>query len=186
MFRGIGGWFASNNVAPICVRPLGVVEAPVQEAKLARLGLHKLLEGETPASGRKKNFNRNSFVRTSVADLVCLSRIQKFSIPDPIFFSSQIPDPESCIHIMKCILNKQKLFLSSRKHDPGCSSLIRIMDPDPDFYTSQSRIQRHWIPDPQHWIIIRIRDKHSRIPNTSNKETINNNPWVLKLSELRA
>jgi hypothetical protein len=54
MFRGIGGWFASNNVAPICVRPLGVVEAPVQEAKLARLGLHKLLEGETPASGRKK------------------------------------------------------------------------------------------------------------------------------------
>jgi hypothetical protein len=41
-------------VAPICVRPLGVVEAPVQEAKLARLGLHKLLEGETPASGRKK------------------------------------------------------------------------------------------------------------------------------------
>jgi len=134
----------------------------------------------------KKNFNRNSFVTTSVADLVCLSRIQKFSIPDPIFFSSQIPDPESCIHIMKCILNKQKLFLSSRKHDPGCSSLIRIMDPDPDFYTSQSRIQRHWIPDPQHWIIIRIRDKHSRIPNTSNKETINNNPWVLKLSELRA
>jgi hypothetical protein len=81
----------------------------------------------------KKNFNRNSFVTTSVADLVCLSRIQKFSIPDPIFFSSQIPDPESCIHIMKCILNKQKLFLSSRKHDPGCSSLIRIMDPDPDF-----------------------------------------------------
>jgi hypothetical protein len=87
-----------------------------------------LKEKPLPLEG-KKNFNRKSFIRTSVADLVCLSRIQKFSVPDPIFFPSQIPDPESWIHIKECILNKKKLFLSSRKHDPGCSSLISDVKP---------------------------------------------------------
>ncbi len=35
--------------------------------------------------------------------------------------------------------NPKKLFLSSRKSDPGCSSRIQILDPDPDFLP---------IPDP--------------------------------------
>jgi hypothetical protein len=35
--------------------------------------------------------------------------------------------------------NPQKWFLSSRKYDPGCSSRIWILDPDPDFLP---------IPDP--------------------------------------
>ncbi len=47
------------------------------------------------------------------------SRIRIFSIPDPG-------------SAFKCF-NPQKLFLSSRKYDPGCSSRICIPDPDPDF-----------------------------------------------------
>jgi hypothetical protein len=40
---------------------------------------------------------------------------------------------------------------SSRKYDPGCSSRIRIMDPDPDFYLSRIQgSERHRISDPQH------------------------------------
>jgi hypothetical protein len=37
------------------------------------------------------------------------------------------------------------LFPSSRKYDPGCSSRIRITDPDPD-----SGIKKAPDPDPQH------------------------------------
>jgi hypothetical protein len=81
-------------------------------------------------------------------------------IPDPgsDFFPSQIPDP-NCFHPGSRIpikefkyFNPKEWFLSSRKHDPGCSS--RIPDPDPDFLPIPdpgSRIQgskRHRIPDP--------------------------------------
>ena len=59
-------------------------------------------------------------------DLGCLSWTRIFSIPDPWSKRLQIP-----------IFLTQKLFLSSRKYDPGCSS--RIPDPDPDFLP---------IPDP--------------------------------------
>jgi hypothetical protein len=51
-----------------------------------------------------------------------LSRIRIFSIPDPH-------------QKFKCILTPKKLFLSSRKYDPG----LFIPDPDPDFFYS-SRI----------------------------------------------
>jgi hypothetical protein len=59
----------------------------------------------------------------SVADQGCLSRIRILSILDPKFFH-----PGSLIQIkeFKCF-NPKKLFLSSRKYDPGCSSLIRIL-----------------------------------------------------------
>ncbi len=54
-------------------------------------------------------------------------------IPDPgsEFFPSRIKEFKH--------FNPKKWFLSSRKYDPGCSSLIWIPDPDPDFLT---------IPDP--------------------------------------
>jgi hypothetical protein len=58
-----------------------------------------------------------------------------YSIPDPNFF---IPDPGSASKNIS-ILTPKKWFLNSRKYDPGCSSRIRIPDPDPDFLL---------IPDP--------------------------------------
>jgi hypothetical protein len=75
----------------------------------------------------------------------CLSRI-----PDPTFFhpgsrirTVSIPDPESRILIKEFKYfnpkKAKKLFLSSKKYDPGCSS--RIPDPDADFLPSR-------IPDP--------------------------------------
>jgi hypothetical protein len=69
-------------------------------------------------------------------------------IPDPgsDFFPSRIPDP-NCLHPGSRIRIKEfmyinpkkpkKWFLSSRKYDPGCSSLIRMLT----FYPS-------WIRDP--------------------------------------
>jgi hypothetical protein len=80
--------------------------------------------------------------KSSVADPGCLSRI-----PDPgsDFFPSWIPDPNffhpgSRIHIKDFkYLNPKNGFLSSWKYEPGCSSWIRIRDPDPDFVP---------IPDP--------------------------------------
>ncbi len=53
------------------------------------------------------------FVFTSVADPGCL-------IPDPNFFHPGTSSKNLCILT-------QKLFLSSRKYDPGCSSRIRIL-----------------------------------------------------------
>ncbi len=75
-------------------------------------------------------------------------------IPDPNFFPSRI-------HI-KNYLNPKKLFLSSRKYDPGCSSRIliriRIFSPSripfpgvkkaPDPGSGSATL-----PDPQHCII---------------------------------
>ncbi len=51
-------------------------------------------------------------------------------IPDPNFVYSGSTSKNLSILT-------QKLFLSSRKYDPGCSSRIRILipDPDPDFFT---------------------------------------------------
>ncbi len=82
-------------------------------------------------------------ILTSVADPGCLSRIRLFSIPDP-----------NCLHpgsrILIKDLKKKKLFLSSKKYDPG------LFIPDPGsrfrmltFYTS--RIPDPWVkkaPDP--------------------------------------
>jgi hypothetical protein len=88
--------------------------------------------------------NRTTRYRTtSVADPGCLSRI-----PDPTFFhpgsrirSVSITDPGSSSKNLSILTPKKpkKLFLSSKKYDPGCSS--RIPDPDADFLTSR-------IPDP--------------------------------------
>jgi hypothetical protein len=73
--------------------------------------------------------------------------------PGSEVFSSRIPDQEDSrirIRIKEFkYFNTKKMFLRSRKYDPGCSSRIRI--PDFDFYPSQ-------IPDtdPQHclWVFI--------------------------------
>ncbi len=58
--------------------------------------------------------------------------------PGSEFFPSQIPgqkDPRIRIRIRikEFKYFNPKLFLSSRKYDPGCSSRIRITDPDFDF-----------------------------------------------------
>ncbi len=60
--------------------------------------------------------------------------------PGSDFFPSRIPDP-NCLHPGSRIRIKEfkyfkqkKLFLSSRKYDPGCSS--RIPDPDADIIPS--------------------------------------------------
>jgi hypothetical protein len=84
------------------------------------------------------------WILISVGDPGCLSRI-----PDPSFFhpgsriqTVSIPDPGSRIRIKEFKYfnpkKNKKLFLSSRKYDPGCSS--QIPDPDADFLP---------IPDPE-------------------------------------
>ncbi len=70
----------------------------------------------------------------SVADFACLSRI-----PDQGSKRTRIPDPHQRIHVFLT----QKLFLCSRKYDPGCTSRIRIQES-----------KRHQIPDPQHCFIV--------------------------------
>ncbi len=85
------------------------------------------------------------FSSRSVADPGCLSRI-----PGPTFFHPEsriririlsIPDPGFRIRIKEFkYFNPKNCFLSSRKYDPGCSSRIRIPEPDPDFLP---------IPDPR-------------------------------------
>jgi hypothetical protein len=55
-----------------------------------------------------------------------------FSIPELNFFH-----PGSRIRIREFEYFNPKLFLSSWKYDPGCSSRIRIPDQDPDFYPSR-------------------------------------------------
>jgi len=68
-------------------------------------------------------------------------------IPDPNFFHPgsgvkkrfRIPDPHQRISVFFT----QKMFLSSRKYDPGCSSRIRTLI----FYPSP---KGHRIPDPEH------------------------------------
>jgi len=86
-------------------------------------------------------FNQVNYniIGASVADPEWLSRI-----PDRNFFH-----PGSASKNLSILT--QKLFLSSRKYDPGCSSRIRILI----FYPS--RIQgpkRHRIPDPQNWLML--------------------------------
>jgi hypothetical protein len=78
-----------------------------------------------------------------IRDVYPRSRIRIF--PSRILIFS-IPNPGSA--------SKNLRILSSRKYDPGCSSRIRIPDPDPDFLTipeAGSRgLKRHRNPDPQH------------------------------------
>jgi hypothetical protein len=87
-----------------------------------------------------------------------------FSIPDPGSELSpcRIPDPGSSSKNLSILTPKKakKLFLSSKKYDPGWSS--RIPDPDADFFPSRipdpgvkkAPNPGSWIPDPdrQHWI----------------------------------
>jgi hypothetical protein len=76
---------------------------------------------------------QQSKILYSVGDVYPGTRIRIFSIPDPNYFH-----PGSRIHIEELNkFNPKKLFLSSRKFDPGCSSQIRILI----FYSSR-------IPDP--------------------------------------
>ncbi len=89
-----------------------------------------------------------------------LSRIQLFSIPDPGSASKNL----SILTPKK----PKKLFPSSRKYDPGCSS--RIPDPDADFLP---------IPDPGSRgqkgtrSRIRIRNTASNVGNTRSRSHIN-------------
>jgi hypothetical protein len=89
-----------------------------------------------------------------------------FCIPDPgsripssKYFLSRIPDPGSWIYIKEFkYFNLKKWFLSSQKYDLGCSSGIRIPDPefipipDPEFQMQgdyKAPDPRSRIPDPQ-------------------------------------
>jgi hypothetical protein len=84
-------------------------------------------------------------------DLGYLSRIRIFHPGSRV---KRIPDPGSTL---KNFL-PQKLFLSSRKCDPGCSSRIRTPDPDLDFFTHPgSRIQgakKTPDPDPRQCLVL--------------------------------
>jgi hypothetical protein len=95
-----------------------------------------------------KRFDTGCSSRTRILDTDQCCGSGMF-IPDPgsVFFPSWIPDP-NCLHPGSRIRIKEfkyfnpkknkKLFLSSRKYDPGCSS--QIPDPDADFLP---------IPDPE-------------------------------------
>ncbi len=64
----------------------------------------------------------------SITDLG--SQMLIFSIPIQIF-SSWIPDPGST---SLSIETQKNWFFSFQKYDPGSSSRIQILNPDPDFY----------------------------------------------------
>jgi hypothetical protein len=94
---------------------------------------------------------------SSVADPRCLSRIRIFSIPDPGSRVKKIPDPDPLQRVLSILT--QKLFLSSRKYryDLGCSSRIRIPDPDLEFLP---------VPDPG---VKKAPNPRCRIRNTARK-----------------
>ncbi len=58
--------------------------------------------------------------------------------------------------------NPKKWFLSSQKYDPGFSSRIRILDPDPDFLPIPDPDLGSQILDPG---VKKARDPRSRIPD---------------------
>ncbi len=90
----------------------------------------------TAWASNQVNYN---IIGACVADLEWLSRIGIFSIPDPGSASKNLS------------ILTQKLFLSSRKHDPGCSSRIRILI----FYPSRiPGLKSHRISDPQNWLVL--------------------------------
>jgi hypothetical protein len=102
---------------------------------------------------------------SSVADLGCLSRIRIFSIPNPSSRSGSRVKKISGSRIQIRIRIKefkfftQKLFLSSRKYDPKCSSWIRIPDPElflpiPDTGSATLRY-RNYVVSP----VLKIKDK---------------------------
>jgi hypothetical protein len=76
-----------------------------------------------------------------------------FSIQDPGSRDKKIPDPGSGSASKNLsIFNTKKLFLSSRKYDPGCSSRIRIQI----FYPSRIPDPGVKKADPQHWMSDRL------------------------------
>jgi hypothetical protein len=80
-----------------------------------------------------------------IRDVYPGSQIRIFSIPDPNFFH-----PGSRIRIKEFkYFNPKKLFLSSRKHDPCCSSRIRILIFNP-FRIPDPGDKKAPDPDPQH------------------------------------
>jgi len=87
-----------------------------------------------------------------------------FSILDPGSGVEKIPDPGSGSASKNLrIFKPQKLFLSSRKYDLGCSSRIRILIFYP-FRIQGSKRQR--IPDPQHFSYIPVRSNFKKSPAT--------------------
>jgi hypothetical protein len=83
--------------------------------------------GQTIPVPSSYDHKKISDIETSVAGPMCLSRI-----PGSECFPSRIRIKEFKY------LNRKKWFLSFRKDDPGCSSQIRI--PDPDFIFHRSPI----------------------------------------------
>ncbi len=75
-----------------------------------------------------------------IRDVYPGSRIRIFSIVDPgsEFFPPRIPNPH------QKYFNPKNCFLSSRKYDSGCSSRIRIPDPDPQHYSEVIFPVRPW------------------------------------------
>jgi hypothetical protein len=73
-----------------------------------------------------------SIVPKAVLRIQDVYRIRIFSIPDPRSRIQGQNDSGSRIQIH--IKESEKLFLGSRKYDPGCLSRIRIPDPDHNFF----------------------------------------------------
>ncbi len=88
-----------------------------------------------------KNLRKKKYKGTGIKDEQFL-----YSLADPGYLSwipdlesKRFPDPGSASASKNLIILTQKLFHRSRKYNPGCSSRIRIPDPDFDFLP---------IPDP--------------------------------------
>ncbi len=90
-----------------------------------------------------------------IRDVYPGSRIRIFSIPDPGSRVETIPDSGSISRSASKNLSvlTKKLFLSSRKYDPGCSSRIRILIFSPSQIPDPG-IKKARIPDPdtQQWL----------------------------------
>jgi hypothetical protein len=77
---------------------------------------HKLYEK------RERSTGSAAVAKSGVSLKQCCGSGIEFQIPDPDF---SIPDPGSASKNLSILI--QKVFLSSRKYDPGCSSRIRIL-----------------------------------------------------------
>ncbi len=99
------------------------------------------LVGSTYSTGNVST--RRRIALTSVVDPGCLSRIR-------LFF---IPESGSEIFPSRIRIKAKKMFLSSKKYDPVCSSRIRILT----FYPSRipdPGVKKAPDPDPQHWLLL--------------------------------
>ncbi len=126
------------------------------------------------ASGSSTVWNQNMLFYTGHRIFISMQRqfvnVAKtlIDIPDTgyEFFPSRIPDPNffhypgSRIHIKEFkYLNPKKWFLSSRKYDPGCSSLILIFYPSRIQRSKRHRISGSRIRNTAVWYKMRLTNK---------------------------